>query len=95
MEVICEYIEYLVAKSRQGVVLQLGSSAWGLQILAVKKHIVTKCFTGPRSRTVSLDEQPKLRKMDMRLLECILERWDRVVWTGLISLRIGTSGGLL
>jgi hypothetical protein len=25
----------------------------------------------------------------------ILERQDRVVWTGLIWLRIGTSGGLL
>jgi hypothetical protein len=29
------------------------------------------------------------------LLKWILERWDRVVWTGSIWLRIGTSGGLL
>jgi hypothetical protein len=25
----------------------------------------------------------------------ILEKWDKVVWTRLIWLRIGTSGGLL
>jgi hypothetical protein len=29
------------------------------------------------------------------ILEWILERKDGVVWTGLIWLRIGTSGGLL
>jgi hypothetical protein len=29
------------------------------------------------------------------ILEWILERYDGVVWTGLIWLRIGTSGGLL
>jgi hypothetical protein len=29
------------------------------------------------------------------ILEWILERYDEVVWIGLIWLRIGTSGGLL
>jgi hypothetical protein len=29
------------------------------------------------------------------ILKWILERWDRVVWTGLIWLRIGIGGGLL
>jgi hypothetical protein len=29
------------------------------------------------------------------VLRWIVERWDGVVWTGLIRLRIGTSGGLL
>jgi hypothetical protein len=29
------------------------------------------------------------------ILKWILERWDEVVWTGVIWLRIGTSGGLL
>jgi hypothetical protein len=29
------------------------------------------------------------------ILKWILERWDEMVWIGLIWLRIGTSGGLL
>jgi hypothetical protein len=29
------------------------------------------------------------------IFKWILERWDRVVWTGLIRLRIGTCGELL
>jgi hypothetical protein len=29
------------------------------------------------------------------ILECILGKWDGKVWTGCISLRIGTGGGLL
>jgi hypothetical protein len=29
------------------------------------------------------------------ILRRILERWDGMVWTGLVWLRIGTSGGLL
>jgi hypothetical protein len=29
------------------------------------------------------------------ILRWILERWDRVVWTGLIWLRLGTGGGPL
>jgi hypothetical protein len=29
------------------------------------------------------------------ILGCILERWDGVVWTGLVWLRIGTGGELL
>jgi hypothetical protein len=28
-------------------------------------------------------------------LGCILERWDGVMWTGLVWLRIGTGGELL
>jgi hypothetical protein len=38
----CEYIEEAVADSRQGVVLQLGSSAWRCQ-LTIKSKLVTKC----------------------------------------------------
>jgi hypothetical protein len=30
-----------------------------------------------------------------KILKWILERWDEMVWTGSIWLRIGTSGGLL
>jgi hypothetical protein len=29
------------------------------------------------------------------ILGWILERWDRVIWTGLVFLRIGTGGELL
>jgi hypothetical protein len=29
------------------------------------------------------------------ILGCILERWDGVMWTGLVWLRTGTSGELL
>jgi hypothetical protein len=29
------------------------------------------------------------------ILKCILERYDGVIWTGFIWLRIGTGGGLL
>jgi hypothetical protein len=29
------------------------------------------------------------------ILGCILERWDGVMWTGLVWLRIGTGGELL
>jgi hypothetical protein len=29
------------------------------------------------------------------ILGCILERWDEVMWTGLVWLRIGTGGELL
>jgi hypothetical protein len=29
------------------------------------------------------------------ILGCILERWDGVVWTGLVWLRIGSGGELL
>jgi hypothetical protein len=29
------------------------------------------------------------------ILKWILEKWDEMVWTGLICLRIGISGGLL
>jgi hypothetical protein len=32
---------------------------------------------------------------DIILLGWILERWDGVIWTGLIWLRIGTGGELL
>jgi hypothetical protein len=33
--------------------------------------------------------------LGMKILRQILEKSDGVVWTGLIWLRIGTSGGLL
>jgi hypothetical protein len=37
----------------------------------------------------------RLRRRWRIILRWILEREDGVVWTGLIWLRIGTSGGLL
>jgi hypothetical protein len=37
MEGSCEYIEYAVTDSGKEVVLQLGSWAWGLQLLTAKK----------------------------------------------------------
>jgi hypothetical protein len=33
--------------------------------------------------------------VDWIILRYILERWDVVVWTGLVWLRLGTIGGLL
>jgi hypothetical protein len=42
---------------------------------------------------------PELRSIDMRFgtsnIRWILERWDGELWTGLVWLRTGTSGGLL
>jgi hypothetical protein len=35
------------------------------------------------------------RRMWLIILGCILERWDGVMWTGLVWLRIGTGGELL
>jgi hypothetical protein len=29
------------------------------------------------------------------ILKCILERWDEVVWTGFMKVRVRTSGGLV
>jgi len=40
----CEYIEYAVVDSQQGVVLQLGGWARCLQLLTVKTYLVTKYF---------------------------------------------------
>ena len=33
--------------------------------------------------------------IDGRIIRCIIMKWDRGAWTGLIWLRIGTGGGLL
>jgi hypothetical protein len=38
--------------------------------------------------------RPRRRWVD-NILGWILERWDGVMWTGLVWLRIGTSGELL
>jgi hypothetical protein len=75
---------------QQGVVLQLGGYAGGEQPFTVKNKLVMKTSKGPRTWTVSLDKQPKRQNMDMRL-----EKWDGVMWTGLVWLRIGTGGELL
>jgi hypothetical protein len=66
MDGSCEYIEYAVAGSRQGVALQLGDWAWGQQLLAAKNKLVKKDHKKPRTWTEYLDNRPKLRKMDMR-----------------------------
>jgi hypothetical protein len=36
----------------------------------------------------------KPRSSGWIILKYILERWDGMIWTGLISLKIRTSGGL-
>jgi hypothetical protein len=46
----------------------------------------------------SQKERDKYEDLDIGgciILKWILERHDRVIWAGLIWLRIGTSGGLL
>jgi hypothetical protein len=37
-------------------------------------------------------ERPRRRCVDNTVLRLILERWDWVMWTGLVWLRIGTGG---
>ena len=51
MEGSCEYIEYAVTDSRQGVVLQLGALARCKQLLAGKTGLVWKRIHAPRSWT--------------------------------------------
>jgi hypothetical protein len=41
----------------------------------LKKQSVTKCYTGPRTWTASV-ERPKVRKMNMRF-----ETWKLRIWT--------------
>jgi hypothetical protein len=48
----------------QGVVLQLGGWAWGLQLLTEKINLLGK--KKPRTWTDSLDNGPKRKQMDMR-----------------------------
>jgi hypothetical protein len=48
------------------VVLQLGSWAWGLQLLIVENKLVTKDHKKPQNWTDSLDKRPKRKKMDIR-----------------------------
>jgi hypothetical protein len=70
----------------------------GLITLHPKNKLVTKNVTEPRTWTESLDYRPKLQNMDMKFGTWnvrILERWDGVMWTGLVWLRIGTGGELL
>jgi hypothetical protein len=40
------------------------------------------------------DHQEDLKVGGRIMLKRILDKWDGVVWTGFIWLRIGTSGGL-
>jgi hypothetical protein len=58
-----------------------------------KNKRVTKSSKEPRTWTNSLDKKPKRQNIYMRFgtWNVILERWDRVVWTGLVWLRIGTG----
>jgi hypothetical protein len=56
----------------------------GLTTLYLKNKLVTKASKEPLTRTDSMDKRPKLWN--------ILERWDGVMWTGFIWLRIGTFG---
>jgi hypothetical protein len=44
---------------------------------------------------VGKPEGKRPRRRWMEILGWILERWDRVIWTGLVWLRIGTGGELL
>lgn len=55
MESSCEYIEYAVEDSQQGVILQLAVLAGGKQLPAVieKYQHVTKCYTMPNAWTDS------------------------------------------
>jgi hypothetical protein len=39
--------------------------------------------------------RPRRRWVDNKILGWILERWDGVMWIGLVWLRIGTGGELL
>jgi hypothetical protein len=39
--------------------------------------------------------RPRCRWVDNIRMDLVLERWDGVMWTGLVWLRIGTGGELL
>jgi hypothetical protein len=65
MEGSCEYIEKTVADSRQGVVLQIGGRA-------LKKELVTKCYTGPRA---CMDSLERLDDMDWIDLTWVTDQW--------------------
>ena len=58
----CEYIEQAGAKSRQGMILQLGGLGEVLQHLTVKIYHVTKLFTKPRTRTHLLARRQQWKK---------------------------------
>jgi hypothetical protein len=47
----CEFTEYAVMDSLQGVVLQLGGLGRRLTHTAIKSQHVTKCYTGPWTLT--------------------------------------------
>jgi hypothetical protein len=64
------------------------------------QHVACKGRRGLRIRfwQETQEERDHLEDLDaggMILIRLILERVDGVVWTGLISLKIGTSGELL
>jgi hypothetical protein len=65
---------------------------FGLTTLYRKNKLVTKIIKEHQTWTDSLDKRPKPWNMDMRFN---LERWNGVIWTGLVWLRIGTDGELL
>jgi hypothetical protein len=69
MEGGCEYTEYAVVDSQLGVLIELRDLARGYQLLTVKTNLLTKCYTGPRIWTDSL-ERPGQRKIDMRFKTC-------------------------
>jgi hypothetical protein len=89
-----------IALSNRGQTTRGGPPAWGLVVGLTtphsKKKLVTKTSKEPRTWTDFLDKRPKLwNKSGRIILGWILERWDGVMWTGLVWLRIGTGGELL
>jgi len=54
MEGGCKYTEQAVTENQQGVLLQLGSWAWGQQPLTIKQKHVIKCLKMPQTWTDSL-----------------------------------------
>jgi hypothetical protein len=84
MEVSCEYKQSWTDNKGWPSSLGVGH---GVKNPSPEKKLVTKTSKEPRTWTDSVDKRPKLWN--------ILERWDGVMWTGLIWLRIGTGGELL
>jgi hypothetical protein len=55
-----------------------------------------KCIKGFSGKVRRKETTRKTKDVGGSLIsKCVLERWDGVLWTGLIFLRIGTSRGLL
>jgi hypothetical protein len=64
----------------------------------LREHYCQDAFTNDRSAGNDAYGRKRTTLMVMvasRLLGWILERWDGVMWTGLVCLRMGTGGELL